>query len=72
MVLMPKSDFLTVFARHYVVDEDTKTVPVGYNNMEVKRSGGCCTGTVQIEKRTLILGMVVMAYMGVELIRRWL
>lgn len=61
-----------LFARHYVVDEDTKTVPVGYSAMEVKRAGGCCTGTVQIEKRTLMLGAAVVLYMGVELVRKWL
>jgi len=40
--------------------------------MEVKRAGGCCTGTVQIEKKTLMLGAIVMVYMGVELVKRWL
>ncbi|KAF8416694.1 Protoglobin-domain-containing protein [Tirmania nivea] len=59
-----------LFARHYVVDEDTKTVPVGYA-MEIKRGGENCTGTVEIAKNTLVLGAVVVLSMGVGLVRRW-
>ncbi|RPB22033.1 hypothetical protein L211DRAFT_811313 [Terfezia boudieri ATCC MYA-4762] len=60
-----------LFARHYVVDEDTKTAPLGYSAMQVKRVGGCCTGTVQ--KKALVLGTVaVVLYMGMELVQRWL
>lgn len=63
-----------VFARHYVVDEDTGTVPVGYNTLQLKRSDEGGMGKLQLEPskaKAVMLGLALVGgCMGVELVRR--
>jgi len=50
-----------LFSRHYVVDEDSGVVPIGFKTLSACR---------MLDTRTLLLGLGVVGCIGLELIRR--
>lgn len=55
-----------LFQRHFAVDEDTGTVPLGFNKPTLQQNAN----QISFDKRAVLLGVAAMGCMAVELIRR--